>query len=67
MATRDLGTLEQVPVREIWPHEENDFTPWLADNLSLLGNLLELKLELFQVEAELPDAGQVDILAVVGS
>ena len=63
MATRDLGTLEQVPVREIWPHEENNFTPWLADNLYLLGNLLELKLELLQVEAELPDAGRVDILA----
>ena len=63
MATRDLGTLEQVPVREIWPHEENNFTPWLADNLYLLGNLLELDLELLQVEAELPDAGRVDILA----
>ena len=63
MATRDLGTLEQVPIREIWPNEENDFTPWLADNLYLLGQLLKLKLELLQVEAELPDAGRVDILA----
>lgn len=63
MATRDLETLEQVPVREIWPHEEKNFTPWLADNLYLLDNLLELKLELLQVEAELPDAGRVDILA----
>ena len=63
MATRDLGTLEQVPVREIWPHEENNFTPWLADNLHLLGQILELKLELLQVEAEMPDAGRVDILA----
>ena len=63
MATRDLGTLEQVPVREIWSHEENDFTPWLADNLYLLANLLELNLELVQVEAELRDAGRVDILA----
>ena len=63
MATRDLGTLEQVPVRDIWPHEENNFTPWLAENLYLLGNLLKLKLELRQVEAELPDAGRVDILA----
>ena len=63
MATRDLGILEQVPVREIWPHEENNFTPWLADNLYLLGQLLELKLELLQVEAEMPDAGRVDILA----
>jgi hypothetical protein len=63
MATRELGTLEQVPVREIWPHEENEFTPWLADNLFRLEQLLDLKLELLQVEAELPDAGRVDILA----
>ena len=34
-----------------------------GDNLYLLGQLLELKLELLQVEAELPDAGRVDILA----
>ena len=55
-----LETLEQVPVRDIWPHEENNFTPWLADNLYLLGNFLELNLELIQVEAELPDAGRVE-------
>ena len=63
MATRELGTLEQVPVREIWPHEEHNFTPWLADNLDVLGRALDLTLELVEVESELPDAGRVDILA----
>jgi len=26
-----LGHLVPVPLREVWPHEANDFTPWLAD------------------------------------
>jgi hypothetical protein len=28
--TAELGRLEPVPVRDVWPHEANDFTPWLA-------------------------------------
>ena len=40
----------QVDVREKWPHEAFDFTPWLAENLDLLGDALGLKLELVQTE-----------------
>jgi len=31
-------------VRTVWPHEANDFTPWLAkpDNLALLAETLRL-------------------------
>ena len=29
--------IEQVDVRTMWKHEALDFTPWLADNLHLLG------------------------------
>lgn len=28
--TQKLGTLEEVPLREIWPHEAHNFTNWLA-------------------------------------
>ena len=47
-----LGSLEQVPLRKIWPHEAADFTPWLAEeeNLALLGQALGLELELEDVE-----------------
>lgn len=43
---------ERVEVREIWPHEALDFTPWLADNLDLLGEELDLQLELVAREKQ---------------
>ena len=35
--TVTLVRLVPVPIREVWPHEANDFTPWLAepDNISV--------------------------------
>jgi hypothetical protein len=39
-----LGRLIPVPVREVWTHEANGFTPWLAHsaNMALLGETLGL-------------------------
>ncbi|MYA17976.1 MAG: DUF4268 domain-containing protein [Gammaproteobacteria bacterium] len=34
--------LVTVPLREMWPHEAVDFTPWLADNIDLLGEELDM-------------------------
>jgi hypothetical protein len=44
MSTLALGRLESVALREVWPHEAKDFTPWLAEseNLSLLAETLRL-------------------------
>lgn len=43
-----LGRIERVDLRQIWTSEAIDFTPWLAlpDNLVLLGDALDLELEL---------------------
>lgn len=48
MSTPALGRLEKVDLRTAWPSESGDFTPWLAqaDNLKLLGETIELELEL---------------------
>ena len=42
--------IEQVNVRAKWEHEALNFTPWLAKNLHLLGDALEMKLELDRAE-----------------
>lgn len=61
----ELGRLAAVPLREIWPHEAKDFTPWLArpENLSFLAETLRLSgLELQDTEVPVGDF-QIDILA----
>ena len=51
--TRGLGRIERIDdLREAWPHESNDFTPWLAEHISELGNALGLEIELQEQEAQ---------------
>lgn len=51
-AVVSLGKLEAVSLRDAWPSEAANFTPWLAEdsNLQLLGETLGLQLELEAVE-----------------
>lgn len=61
--SEELSRLEEVELREVWPNEAQDFTPWLAEeeNLSLLGETLGLKLELDGQEKNVGDF-RADIL-----
>ncbi len=56
------GKIENVDVKQVWPSEPYDFTPWLAANLDLLGEVLHLDLKEIQQEAQV-GAFFVDILA----
>lgn len=49
---KKLGRLERVPLRDIWPDEARDFTPWLAeaDNIAKLGAAIGFELEVLHVE-----------------
>lgn len=44
--TFTLGTLEKIDLRVYWKGEASHFTPWLAQNLKLLGDAIGLDLEL---------------------
>ena len=57
-----FGRIERVDLRELWPHEAADFTPWLAENISTLGDALKLDLELRETEASTGDF-LLDLLA----
>lgn len=46
----ELGKLEKVSVREVWPKEAQDFTPWLSQQLPLLSEVLGVPLELLATE-----------------
>ncbi len=50
MGDLELGSLEDVDVREVWDHEAHDFTPWLARNLDRLSAVLDVDLELEDTE-----------------
>ena len=61
MATTEDGS-ELADVRDKWPLEAQNFTPWLAKNLDLLGKVLGMKLEEVQQEAPIGPFS-LDILA----
>ena len=49
MATSE-DEIKQADVRDKWEHEAHNFTPWLAENLHLLGDELGMKLKAVQTE-----------------
>jgi hypothetical protein len=61
-ATTALGRVSRVELREAWRDEARDFTPWLADNLDLLGEALGMRLEVDEREAGVGEFS-LDLLA----
>lgn len=57
-----FGKLQRLDLREIWPNEAKDFTPWIAENIEELGTALGMELELIKREAPVGNFS-LDILA----
>jgi len=58
-----IDRLIATDLRELWPNEATNFTPWLADNIDLLGDALGMTLE--EPETEVSVGGfSVDLVAV---
>ncbi len=49
----DFSELRDIELREAWPNEASDFTPWLEDNLQRLSRVIGIAIE--------PDDSQVSV------
>jgi hypothetical protein len=59
----NLGTLKEITnLREIWAHEALNFTPWVAENVDLLGDAVGLDITVDETESSVGDFN-VDIYA----
>ena len=58
-----LGKIQEITdLRKAWPHEARDFTPWLAENIDILGATLGIDISIEETES--PVGGfNVDIYA----
>ena len=57
-----VGRLERVRLRDVWSHEAQDFTPWLAENIDVLNNAIDLSLSIVEREHPAGDFS-VDLVA----
>lgn len=59
----NLGILKEITdLRKVWPHEASDFTPWVAENVELLGDAVGLDITVDETESSVGDFN-VDIYA----
>ena len=62
MPKQELGRLDEVPLRDVFDDEPRDFTPWLYENLELLGDAINLDLDPVEREGNVGTLS-VDIVA----
>jgi len=55
---KKFGKLIDVDLRDAWPHEAKDFTPWLKDNLSDLSDAVDIPFDAKTVRAEVMVPGR---------
>lgn len=62
MTDIEFGRLVDLPLREAWKHEAHTFTPWLAENIDHLSEVIGIPLELTGTEVAV-ESFSADILA----
>ncbi len=59
----ELGILKEIKdLREVWPHEAHDFTPWLAKNIGILSETVGIDILIEETESSV-GSFNVDIFA----
>ena len=66
MSEESLSKIERVALRKVWPNEASDFTPWLADHITDLGEALGIELETQERESPV-GSRSLDIMATDSS
>lgn len=47
----DIGKLEDIDIRKVWPTEDKQFTPWIAKNINLISEKIGVSLEDVSIES----------------
>ncbi|MDD3487884.1 MAG: DUF4268 domain-containing protein [Candidatus Pacebacteria bacterium] len=47
---QSIGRVRKINPRQIWKHESKDFTPWLAENIDYLNDILDMDIAVQTVE-----------------
>ncbi|MDD9986020.1 MAG: hypothetical protein OXQ31_07105 [Spirochaetaceae bacterium] len=63
MATVQFARLSDTLLRQAWPDEARDFTPWLSDNIDYLSEIVGVELETTDSEADV-EGFSADIVAM---
>jgi len=53
MAKIDLGEIEILNPREVWKHEERDFTPWVAEHIFTISEVIGVPIIVEQTEQKI--------------
>jgi hypothetical protein len=61
----EIGRLERVALREVWPHEAHDFTRWLEENTDLVSEVAGFELQNVERE-QAAGAFSVDLIGEDG-
>jgi hypothetical protein len=64
MSQPELGKIQLLTLRDLWTHEERDFTPWLAQHIDQLSALLGVPIVVDQTEHKVGNY-ELDILGRV--
>ena len=61
-----VGKLQRVELRDVWPHEEYDFSAWLAEdeNLEFLSDSIGIDISLIEKESKIGGASVVTRLDI---
>ena len=60
-----IKKLSETEIRKLWPHEARDFSPWLANNISILNDVLNIRIEIEEIEGAVGDF-RLDLSGVDG-